>query len=138
MTKHLTFRSYISASCKKFRNDQVGKNGWSLYLRATAAKLIWIVLLVQIGNYISPLSSHVFSSVAVLAFLAGANWVWDQLLKDRIPDFIDQVATGDIAYELDMSPLNTYIATVSVANFLVFLLPIIFAVKDPQTTLKEP
>lgn len=116
-------RSVARASWQKFYREQVGVNGLNLFLKATAAKLLWWSLLAQLTTVVFPGLYQTISMPGGAFFVVGAavtaiSTLWD---KVKLPDFIKKFTDGDIYYELDNDSLNFYIPVLFGLNIVTHL-----------------
>jgi len=115
--------SYCKESWSKFCKDEIGLNGSSLFIRASAGKILWVVFLLQIGNMF-PIQGVLYRNISILSAIAIFNIIWKSVIGNHLPKFIGELLSGDICFQIDTNSLNKYIMILLGIDITLYFTPL--------------
>jgi len=126
MRSKRTLIKHISESNKNYFQAIKDGGGGNHFGRALAAQILWITFWCSFGKLI--LSNYqIVAALATCSFLVLLWQIWDRVLSDHCPKWIDDLFSGRIFFNLDIKELNVYIGFLAFANMAVLFWPIIIA-----------
>jgi hypothetical protein len=102
------FREQITESRKEFIQHIEDCGGTALFIKALAGQILWLALCYNITNILFASANGRFIKSAVIWVIV--TIVWEKLIKSHFPKLLNDIVSGKIAFNLDNSELNIYVA----------------------------
>lgn len=109
----------IKKDHKKFNKRIDNLGGWKKVFHGFAAQLLWLTLIYKISIFFTllfinnPLTAH--TTLAVIFVLLAQIW---KILKNKLPDYLNDIITGEFIYEFSLKTINLIILSLALFHLL--------------------